>query len=135
MLKHKYCTCITRYDYTRLLDMIRKFYPDDEKHIPVKIKALIKDLKKAKKVNPEDIPPNYVTINSVFKLKDLGSAHSIECQLVLPNDADIDSGKLSILTSPGIDILGNKVGDIIRWEISSGEKYFQISQVVQPGRF
>jgi regulator of nucleoside diphosphate kinase len=69
-------------------------------------------------------------MNSIFKLKDLGKSDSRQYQLVFPSEEDPKNGKLSVLAPGGAAVLGNKEGDVIKWNVSSGEKFFQIEKII-----
>jgi regulator of nucleoside diphosphate kinase len=122
--------CITEYDYTRLLNSIQDQFNKSQDQVPANIRSFIDVLKRAKKVNPHNIPSNYVTMNSIFKLKDLGKSDSRQYQLVFPSEEDPKNGKLSVLAPGGAAVLGNKEGDVIKWNVSSGEKFFQIEKII-----
>jgi regulator of nucleoside diphosphate kinase len=122
--------CITEYDYTRLLSSIQNQFNKSQDQIPANIRIFIDVLKRAKKVNPHNIPSNYVTMNSIFKLRDLGKSDSRQYQLVFPSEEDPTNGKLSVLTPGGTAVLGYKEGDVIKWDASSGEKFYQIEKII-----
>jgi regulator of nucleoside diphosphate kinase len=95
----------------------------------------IKDLKKAKVVKPESIPPDLITMRSKFRLKDIGTGDTFEYSLVYPQEVDSDQ-KISILDSRGRIIFGSRKGQIIHWNLLKGLKYYQIEEILyQPEAF
>jgi regulator of nucleoside diphosphate kinase len=118
--------CITRNDYERLVRLLEAL-PESKS---TERFDFIRDLKKARKVDPRKIPPEFITMNSTFKLTDLGTGESTVYTLVYPDDADKKKGKISILSHEGAAALGSRVGNVIRWKSSSGFKYLQISKIV-----
>lgn len=55
--------------------------------------------------------------------------------LVYPNEANISEGKLSILAPLGTAILGYRVGDLARWQVSSGVGRWRVEELLfQPER-
>lgn len=120
---------ITTYDLERLRSIIessktagyqKKFY----------LKQLDQELEKAKIVNPLDIPGDVITMNSIVRVRDLGSGDERDYTLVFPSDARIEDGKISILSAIGTALIGYKVGDIIEWQVPSGLKRLKIEKVL-----
>ncbi len=119
---------ITKYDYDRLISMIQK-YKNENKANAI-INDLLKEIKRAKKVDPYDIPPDFVTMNSIIELKDLGMPDYRKFRLVFPNEADNGKDTVSVLAPIGTAVLGYRIGDVIKWKVADGEKYFQISKIL-----
>jgi regulator of nucleoside diphosphate kinase len=69
-----------------------------------------------------EIPNDVVTMNSrvIFEIESTGERREIT--LVYPKDADIDSGKISVLVPIGTALLGLRVGQSIDWELPNGRK-------------
>jgi hypothetical protein len=72
------------------------------------LKSLETELKRAEIVAPDEIPPDVITMNSRAELLDLESGERMELTLVLPADANIHDGNISVLAPLGI---GCRVGD------------------------
>lgn len=51
--------------------------------------------------------------------------------IVLPNEADIDADKISILAPISLAALGAGVGDDVVWETPAGERVMRIASVVK----
>ncbi|MBM3545715.1 MAG: nucleoside diphosphate kinase regulator [Alphaproteobacteria bacterium] len=79
------------------------------------------ELERARVVPPREVASDIVTMGSrvVFK-DDAGEMHDVT--LVYPEDADIERGKLSVLTPVGASLIGLKVGQSIQWRTRSGEE-------------
>ncbi len=90
---------ITKYDYVRLMNVIQKSISADK--FDANVKGLLEEIKKAKKIDSHDIPPDFVTMNSTFELKNLGKPDSRQLKLVFPSDADMDNNKISVLAPVG----------------------------------
>ncbi|HAH32233.1 MAG TPA: transcription elongation factor GreAB [Elusimicrobia bacterium] len=73
-------------------------------------------VRKGKIVDSRKIRPDVVTMNSRVQLKDLDTNKEILINLVFPDDASIEQGKLSVLSPMGTAILGYSQGDAIKWE-------------------
>ena len=66
---------------------------------------------------PDEIPADVITMNSRAELLDLDSNERMEFTLVLPSDADINAGKISVLAPLGTAMLGYRVGDEFEWPV------------------
>jgi regulator of nucleoside diphosphate kinase len=86
-------------------------------------------------VRPDDAPQDVVTMNSTIVLRDLDTQEVETYTLVYPEQADIANGKLSVLAPIGTAVLGQCVGDVLRWRVPAGRRRLKIEQVVyQPER-
>ena len=86
-------------------------------------------------VDPARVPKNVVTMNSTVKLRDLDTNEIETYTLVFPEDADIANYKLSVLAPVGTAILGQRVGDILRWRVPDGGRRPKVVRVLyQPER-
>ena len=93
------------------------------------------ELRRAKIVPPEKVPRNVVTMNSSVVLRDLSSRELETYTLVFPEDADIAQGRLSVLAPVGTAILGQRIGDELKWRVPEGWRKFKIERVLyQPER-
>jgi len=93
------------------------------------------ELRRAGIVPPEKVPRNVVTMNSSVVLRDLASRELETYTLVFPEDADIAQGRLSVLAPVGTAILGQRIGDELKWRVPEGWRRFKIERVLyQPER-
>ncbi|WP_010582122.1 nucleoside diphosphate kinase regulator [Schlesneria paludicola] len=99
------------------------------------LQSLRQELNGALILNPDEIPPDVVTMNSTVRIRDVHSEELNTYTLVYPRDADIAIGKLSVLAPIGTAILGYRQGDLVQWQVPSGLTRFRIEEVVfQPER-
>lgn len=96
---------------------------------PVFIRDLEDELRRAHVVPPENVPPYVVTMNSRFKLIYTDTGKEKSYTLAFPSEADLEEGKLSILSDLGVAILGYSVGDTIEWEFPEGLKRIRIDMI------
>ena len=96
---------------------------------PAFLRDLEGELQRARVVPPEQVPPYVVTMNSRVRLIDADTSKEKSYTLVFPSDADLEEGKLSILSDLGVAILGYSVGDTIEWEFSEGLKRIRIDMI------
>lgn len=78
------------------------------------------ELARAEVVDPEEIPPTVVTMNSTVRFKVESSAEEFCLTLVYPKDVDTSGEKISILAPVGSALLGLAQGDEIEWPKPGG---------------
>lgn len=98
--------------------------------------ALEDEIGRARIVEPAQVPPSVVTMNSSVRFKVDSSSEEFTLRLVYPKDADGSSEKISILAPVGSALLGLKEGDEIAWPAPGGRQIkVQIIEVTyQPER-
>jgi len=82
--------------------------------------ALESELERATIVEPGQMPPDVITMNSTARFLDETSGEEHELTLVFPRDADGSAEKVSILAPVGSALLGLHVGDSIEWPLPGG---------------
>jgi regulator of nucleoside diphosphate kinase len=78
------------------------------------------ELTRADVVDPKDVPPNVVTMNSTVRFRVESTAEEFTLTLVYPKDMDASSDKISILAPVGSALLGLSQGDEIEWPKPGG---------------
>lgn len=78
------------------------------------------ELARAEIVDPKDMPPTVVTMNSIVRFKIESSSEEFNLTLVYPQDADTSGGTISILAPVGSALLGLSKGDEIEWPKPGG---------------
>lgn len=119
---------ITINDYQRLMGLIE--FASLKSEMPGTVATLIKILENARKLSQEAIPDNIVTMNSTIHMIDTQNQRNVDITITYPQDADSREGKISILSSVGIAVLGKQVGDIVSWKTPLGKGQFQISRII-----
>jgi regulator of nucleoside diphosphate kinase len=125
---------ITQSDYEHLEELLSSEFtqaigPSDY------LEGLEAELDRAEVVDPARVPRNVVTMNSTVKLRDLGTNEIETYTLVFPEQADIANNKLSVLAPVGTAILGQRVGDVLRWWVPAGWRRLKVERVLyQPER-
>jgi Transcription elongation factor len=94
------------------------------------------ELARAEIVDPKDMPPTVVTMNSIVRFKIESSSEEFNLTLVYPQDADASGGTISILAPVGSALLGLSKGDEIEWPKPGGGMFrVRIEDVIyQPER-
>lgn len=103
-------------DYGRLDDLLGSL-PDDAF---AGKDALEKELERAEVVEPDQVPPNVVTMNSTARFAIEGSDEEFCLTLVYPHGIDGSSDKISILAPVGSALLGLSEGDKLQWPRPGG---------------
>lgn len=94
------------------------------------------ELSRAQIVEPEDMPPNVVTMHSTVRFRVESSAEEFCLTLVYPGEVDASGTKISILAPVGSALLGLSQGDEIEWpKPGGGSMRVRIEEVTyQPER-
>jgi regulator of nucleoside diphosphate kinase len=93
------------------------------------------EVERAAVVPSDQVPPDVITLNSTAELLDLQTGEVMRFTLVLPRNAQIEHGKISIFTSLGTAMLGYRVGDTFEWRIPYGIRHLKVINVhFQPER-
>ena len=108
---------ITGPDHERLSDLLATL---PESH-PVGAQ-LTAELDRAEVVEPEEIPPDVVTMNSRVVVEELATSDRHVLTLVYPSAADFSQGRLSILAPVGAALLGLRAGQTIDWPLRDGRR-------------
>lgn len=120
---------ITQFDYDRLTKLLSKRKPYDDSD-----KALIAELERGEIIDPKDVPPDVITMNSQVRFKD-EYGDGWEYWLVFPEDADLDKNKISILSPIGCALLGYRKGDTITVPTPKGRRELTVEEIIhQPER-
>jgi regulator of nucleoside diphosphate kinase len=105
---------LSRFDHERLERLLDKVGPRPD------LEALREEIDRADIVEPDAVPPNLVTMNSVVRFVDEESGAESEVKLVFPGHADVESQRISVLAPVGSALLGLSVGDAIDWDMPDG---------------
>jgi regulator of nucleoside diphosphate kinase len=92
--------------------------------------ALEAELRRARVVPADKVPPDAVTMNSVVRLRDLNSDEVMEYELVYPRDADMTLNRISVLAPVGTAILGYRLGDVIEWPVPAGLRRLRVEELL-----
>lgn len=94
------------------------------------------ELARAEVVEPKEIPPAVVTMNSTVRFKVRSTSQEFELTLVYPKDVDSSGRTISILAPVGCALLGLAQGDEIEWpKPGGGVLHVRIEEVTyQPER-
>lgn len=97
---------------------------------PINLVPLMNELNRAKKVKPEKIPGDVVTMNSIVSLFNEKTQKVMQIQIVYPDDADISKNKVSVFAPVGTALLGYRKGNKIQWNTPAGVTELTILDIV-----
>lgn len=98
--------------------------------------GLEEELDRAVKIEPKNVPPTVVTMNSTVRFELLPSGREHCLKLIYPGGQDVNGGTISILAPVGSALLGLSEGSKMSWPRPGGDALFLIIKEVvdQPER-
>jgi regulator of nucleoside diphosphate kinase len=100
---------------------------------PLVAAMLLEEIERAELHNPDDMPEGHIRLSSCVSFIDERSGQLRDVQLVLPIDADIAKGRISILTPIGAALYGLAEGACISWpDLDGHERPIRILRVSHP---
>ena len=111
---------LTQADLDRLFDLVETYSAGPGAD---RLQQFERELVRAVVVPRDEIPADIVTMNSRVVFEDETTGERREITLVYPKQADIASGKVSVLVPVGTALLGVRIGQSIDWELPNGAKH------------
>lgn len=109
----------------RLLSSAKNRFPRDYQHIA----RLARELDGAEVIPTEEAPPNVVTMDCEARVENLDTGREAVYKLALPAEADISTGKISVLAPLGTALLGSCEGDVIEFHAPGGIRRLRVAAV------
>lgn len=109
---------ITTFDLARIQSVIDTAFERDREVAD----ALDSELSRAVIVDPSEVAPNVVTMNSRVEYESVSTGDAREVTLVYPTHSNAAGGRISVLAPLGAALLGLSVGDEIRWPVSADKQ-------------
>jgi regulator of nucleoside diphosphate kinase len=113
---------VTDVDLERLLPVLNRY------DSPL-TDALELELQRARIVAQAEVPADVVTMNSDVVYEDVATSVQRAIRLVYPKDADVATGRVSILAPMGAALLGVRVGQEIWWRVARGLKRVRVVEL------
>lgn len=122
---------LSKLDFSRILDSIKEAKQTNSVSAS-EAEKLLNELNSAKVVDPQEIPVDVVTMNSIVKISFLNTNKNKEVrfQIVYPNQANIKENKISIFSPIATALIGFKVGNEIEWIVPSGLTRIRIDEII-----
>lgn len=105
---------LSRFDFERLERLLARVGEGEN------LDLLQAELDRAEIVDPQDVPPDVVTMNSKVRMVDEATGEEFALQLVFPAAANAEHGAVSVLAPIGSALLGLRVGASIEWPLPEG---------------
>ena len=120
---------ITTTDAERLRNLIQDMKnPND--HERIYLKLLKEELLRAEVVEPQKIPRDIVTMNSLVKFRDMETREVYMYSIAYPANSDFEKGRISVLAPIGMALLGYRVGDVVEWPVPAGMRRLKVEEVL-----
>jgi regulator of nucleoside diphosphate kinase len=119
---------VTSQDKQRLQDLLAATAASDPRQ-QGNWKELAEELDRAIIVEPNEVPPDVITMNSRADLVDLDAGETVTFTLVFPQDASVEEEKISVLAPIGAGMLGYRVGDEFEWNVPQGLRRMKVAKV------
>lgn len=117
---------VSKPDYQQLMKLI------EQEDSPA-AEALDIELGRAELVEENNLPTDSVSMGSVVTFTDLDSQEEKTISLVYPNEADVTTMKISILSPVGSALIGLRIGGNIDWPVPQGKvRRLKVIAVQQP---
>jgi len=114
-------------------DLVANLALSVEHRQPVVAAMLLEEIERAELHEPGTMPADAVRLGSGISFLDERAGQVRSVHLVLPADANIAEGRISILTPVGAALYGLRAGDAIDWpDIDGNERRITIVRVTQP---
>lgn len=119
---------ITRLDQRRLLRLVDSLRAQPGHDANLDVLELELDL--ATIVEPREVPPTVVTINTRVQLEDVDTGERLTVTVVMPRAAWPAKGRLSVLGPPGMALLGARVGQEVSWPEKKGMRRVRLERIL-----
>ncbi len=118
---------ITESDHRRLDEILQS---EGHRHVnPALLRALRQELERSNVVPDSDVSSVVVTMNTQVRVRDLDLGGTAVYTLVYPEQADIETGKISVLAPMGLALLGARLGDTVEFDTPGGRRRLKIVKV------
>jgi regulator of nucleoside diphosphate kinase len=92
------------------------------RRVPEVSAALLSELERADVWPEAAMPTDVVRIDSIIEFE-VDDGRRLKVQLVLPENADINAGRISVLTPVGAALIGLSPGQSMEWSGNDGKKH------------
>jgi len=94
--------------------------------------ALEAELDRATIIKDEPFPEDVVRINSKVTIRNEKQNKNMVITLVIPSQADVKTGKISVMAPIGTALIGFRKGQQVKWKLPAGETLLTILDVQNP---
>ena len=103
---------------------------DRQAFIEGRLNELTYKLSRADIIDPQKLPKDRALFASSVILENIDTGENVEYQLVGPDEANIEEGRISIASPLGKAVIGKKPGDEISLEAPGGKRYYELVEIL-----
>lgn len=81
-------------------------------------------------VDKRDFPEDGVRLNSEVTVQDNATGRKLQLKLVLPAQANLGLGRISVFAPMGTALIGYRKGQLVKWQMPGGKKELLIVDVM-----
>lgn len=97
--------------------------------IVARMKHIEQALSRAEVIDPAKIRSNKVQFGARLKLSNSDTGDEVQYQIVGPEEANLDEGRISVASPVARALLGHVVGDEIKIKLPAGERHYEILDI------
>jgi len=121
---------VTDADMDRLSRLVRALKHSSFRD-QLQLESLEQALENAEVTSSERVPRDVIRMNSSIRVMDLDTRKKELYTLVFPENADISTGRISVIAPVGIALLGRRQGDVIETKVPGGARRLRVERVLQ----
>ena len=103
---------------------------DRQAFIEGRLNELGYKLSMAEIIDPQKLPKDRAVFASSVRLENVDTSENVIYQLVGPDEANIEEGRISVSSPLGKAIIGKKPGDEIVLEAPGGKRYYELIEIL-----
>ncbi len=103
---------------------------DRQAFLEGRVNELTYKLARADIIDPQNLPKDYAVFASSVLLENTDTGENVKYQLVGPDEANIEEGRISVSSPLGKAIIGKKPGDEISLEAPGGKRYYELVDIL-----
>lgn len=113
-------------EYTLLREIIKR---NLSTNLAKDAQQLSQELDRAIVIQKDELNKKIIRINSLVEFEETKSKRKMKVQIVLPEESNIKTGKVSILAPLGTALIGFSENDEVIWNMPGGETKLRILSV------
>lgn len=113
-------------DYQILRDLIKR---NADSRVAKEVKQLSDELDRAIVIKEDELNKKIIRIGSEVEIEEKKSKRKMKVKLVMPQEANLAEGKISLFAPLGVALIGFSEGDEVKWEMPAGTTHLQILSV------
>ena len=97
--------------------------------IVARINHIEQSLSRAEVIDPAKIQSDKVQFGAKLQLSNIGTGEETRYQIVGPEEANLDEGRISVASPLARALLGHFVGDEVKVKLPNGERVYEILDI------